>query len=92
VGDLGNVVDMETIRRAGVTIGVAPLGGAGVHYWGSVADRYGISVSVVNDAVNPTFRCMTVDWGRPDPDGLLVAICDGDTGRYAGSLRHRVRQ
>ena len=61
---------METIRRAGVTIGVDPLGGAGVHYWEPVANRYGISVSVVNDAVDPTFRFMTVDW-----DGQIRMDC-----------------
>jgi phosphoglucomutase len=70
VDDLENVVDMETIRRAGITIGVDPLGGAGVHYWGPVADRYGIALRVVNDAVDPTFRFMTVDW-----DGQIRMDC-----------------
>jgi phosphoglucomutase len=70
VGDLGNVVDMEMIRHAGVTIGVDPLGGAGLHYWGPVADRYGLSLSVVNDAVDPTFRFMTADW-----DGQIRMDC-----------------
>ncbi len=70
VGDLGNVVDMETIRGAGLKIGVDPLGGAGVHYWGPVVERYGISVEVVNQAVDPTFRFMTLDW-----DGKIRMDC-----------------
>jgi phosphoglucomutase len=70
VGDLGTVVDLDAIRRAGLKIGVDPLGGASVHYWGAINDRYGISAQVVNDAVDPTFRFMTVDWDgkiRMDP-------------------------
>jgi len=70
VGDLGAVVDMEAIRRAGLRIGVDPLGGAGVAYWGPVIERYGLNVQVVNDAVDPTFRFMTVDW-----DGKIRMDC-----------------
>ena len=62
VDDLASVVDMPVIRSAGVRIGVDPLGGAGVHYWEPIIARYGIAVTVVNDAVDPTFRFMTVDW------------------------------
>jgi phosphoglucomutase len=68
--DLGNVIDMEVIRGAKIRMGVDPLGGAGVHYWGPIADRYGLDLTVVNDAVDPTFRFMTVDWDgqiRMDP-------------------------
>ncbi len=68
--DLGNVIDMEAIRGAGITMGVDPLGGAGVHYWGPIADCYGLALTLVNDAVDPTFRFMTVDWDgqiRMDP-------------------------
>src|SRR6202158_3123530 len=61
VDDLANVVDMQAIRSAAVRIGVDPLGGAGVHYWGPIIDRYGIAATVVNDSVDPTFRFMTVD-------------------------------
>ena len=61
VSDLGNVVDMEAIASAGVRIGVDPLGGAAVHYWEPIADRYGLDLSVVNPAVDPTFSFMTVD-------------------------------
>jgi phosphoglucomutase len=68
--DLGNVIDMEAIRGAGITMGVDPLGGACVHYWSPIAERYGLALSVVSDAVDPTFRFMTVDWDgqiRMDP-------------------------
>jgi phosphoglucomutase len=68
--DLANVIDMDAIRGAGITLGVDPLGGAGVHYWGPIAERYGLHLTVVNDAVDPTFRFMTVDWDgqiRMDP-------------------------
>ncbi|MDO8479099.1 MAG: phosphoglucomutase (alpha-D-glucose-1,6-bisphosphate-dependent) [Candidatus Rokubacteria bacterium] len=68
--DLGNVVDMEAIRGAEISLGVDPLGGAGVHYWGRIAERYGLNLTVVNEAVDPTFRFMTVDWDgqiRMDP-------------------------
>jgi len=70
VGDLGNVVDMDAIRGAGVRVGVDPLGGAGVHYWAPIADRYRLDLTVVNDVVDQTFRFMTVDWDgkiRMDP-------------------------
>jgi phosphoglucomutase len=61
VGDLGAVVDMGAIRDAGVAIGVDPLGGAGVAYWEPLAERWGLRLTVVNDAVDPTFRFMCVD-------------------------------
>ena len=70
VGDLANVVDMDAIRSSRIKLGVDPLGGAGVHYWGPIAERYGLNLSVVNDAVDPTFRFMTADWDgqiRMDP-------------------------
>lgn len=68
--DLGNVIDMEVIRGSKISLGVDPLGGAGVHYWGPIAERYGLNLSIVNEAVDPTFRFMTVDWDgriRMDP-------------------------
>ena len=70
VGDLGSVLDMDAIRAAGLRLGVDPLGGSGVAYWGPIADRYGLEVTVVNDAVDPTFRFMTVDW-----DGKIRMDC-----------------
>ncbi len=68
--DLGKVVNMEAIRGAGLKIGVDPLGGAAVHYWGAIIERYGIAIDVVNEAVDPTFRFMTVDW-----DGKIRMDC-----------------
>jgi phosphoglucomutase len=70
VGDLANVIDMDAIRDARIRIGVDPLGGAGVHYWGRIAERYRLDLTVVSDEVDPTFRFMTVDWDsriRMDP-------------------------
>ena len=70
VDDLANVIDMEAIRGSGLKLGVDPLGGAGVHYWGPLAAQYGLDLTVVSDAVDPTFRFMTVDWDgriRMDP-------------------------
>ena len=70
IADLGNVIDMDAIRGAKISLGVDPLGGAGVHYWGPIAERYGLNLTVVNEAVDPTFRFMTVDWDgqiRMDP-------------------------
>jgi phosphoglucomutase len=70
VGDLGNVIDMDIIRGAKVRMGVDPLGGAGVHYWGPIAERYKLDLTVVSEEVDPTFRFMTLDWDgriRMDP-------------------------
>lgn len=70
VGDLGNVIDFDAIRGSGVHLGVDPLGGSGVHYWGPIAERYGIDLTVVSDTVDLTFRFMSVDWDgkiRMDP-------------------------
>jgi phosphoglucomutase len=70
VTDLAHVIDMDAIRAAKISLGVDPLGGAGVHYWGPIAERYGLNLTVVNAAVDPTFRFMTVDWDgqiRMDP-------------------------
>ena len=70
VRDLGTVLDLEAIRSAGIRMGVDPLGGAGVHYWGPIAERYRLDLTVVNEAVDPTFRFMTLDWDgriRMDP-------------------------
>ncbi len=70
INDLGSVLDMDAIRGASLSLGVDPLGGAGVHYWGAIAERYGLNLTVANEAVDPTFRFMTVDWDgqiRMDP-------------------------
>jgi phosphoglucomutase len=66
---------MEAIRGAKLSMGVDPLGGAGVHYWGRIAERYGLNLTVVNEAVDPTFRFMTVDWDgqiRMDPSSAYA--------------------
>ncbi len=84
VEDLHNVVDMDAIRASGITLGVDPLGGAGVHYWGPIAKRYGLNLKVVNETVDPTFRFMTLDWDgkiRMDPSSEyamrpLIALKD----------------
>ena len=70
VADLENVVDMAAIRDSGVTIGIDPLGGAGVHFWQPVIERYGIAATLVSDTVDPSFRFMTVDW-----DGKIRMDC-----------------
>jgi len=70
VADFAEVVDMEAIRASGVKIGIDPLGGAAVHYWQPIIERYGIAATIVSDAVDPTFRFMTVDW-----DGKIRMDC-----------------
>jgi phosphoglucomutase len=75
ISDLGNVIDMGVIRDAKIKMGVDPLGGAGVHYWGPIAERYGLNLTVVSETVDPTFRFMTVDWDgqiRMDPSSTYA--------------------
>ena len=75
VNDLGNVLDMGAIRDARLRLGVDPLGGAGVHYWAAIAERYGLDLTVVNKDVDPTFRFMTADWDgqiRMDPSSSFA--------------------
>lgn len=59
--ELGSVINMEAIKSAGIPMGVDPLGGAGVHYWGHIAEEYGLHLHVINTLVDPTFRFMTLD-------------------------------
>src|SRR5260370_12238872 len=61
VDDLPNVVDVDVIRKAGVRIGADPLGGASVDYWGEIAQRHGLDLTVVNPLVDATWRFMTLD-------------------------------
>jgi phosphoglucomutase len=70
VNDLADVLDMDAIHAARLNIGVDPLGGAGVAYWGRISERYGVPLTVLNDAVDPTFRFMSVDW-----DGKIRMDC-----------------
>jgi phosphoglucomutase len=70
VADLANIIDFDIIRSAGVHMGVDPLGGAGVHYWAPIAERYKLDLTVVSDVVDPQFAFMSVDWDgkiRMDP-------------------------
>src|SRR6266513_5204441 len=70
IEDLGSVIDFDAIRPAGLQLGVDPLGGAGVFYWGRIADDYKIPLKVVSEVVDATFRFMTVDW-----DGRIRMDC-----------------
>jgi phosphoglucomutase len=70
VSALEQVVDLGAIRAAGLHIGADPLGGASVAYWGEIADRYGLDLTVVNQDVDPTFRFMTLD-----TDGKIRMDC-----------------
>lgn len=83
VDDLGAVVDMEAIKGAGIRIGVDPLGGAGVAYWGPIAERYGLDIDVVNDTVDPTFAFMPLDH-----DGKIRMDC---SSRFAMANLIRLR-
>ncbi len=70
VGDLGDVVDMDVLRGADIKLGVDPLGGAGVHYWAMIGERYKLPLTITSDAVDPTFSFMTVDY-----DGKIRMDC-----------------
>jgi phosphoglucomutase len=70
VSDLAAVIDMDALRGSSLRLGVDPLGGAGVAYWGLIAERYGLPLTVVSDIVDPTFRFMSVDW-----DGKIRMDC-----------------
>lgn len=70
INDLQNVVDMKSISDSKISLCVDPLGGAGVHYWKQIADRYNINLKIANETVDPTFSFMTLDWDgqiRMDP-------------------------
>jgi phosphoglucomutase len=70
VADLADIIDFDAIRSAGVHMGVDPLGGAGVHYWAPIAERYKLDLTVVSAVVDPQFAFMSVDWDgkiRMDP-------------------------
>lgn len=101
VDDLPNVVDLQRVKEAGVRIGADPLGGASVQYWGEIADRHGLDLTVVNPLVDPTWRFMTLDWDgkiRMDcssPSAMASLIARKDeydiaTGNDADSDRHGI--
>jgi phosphoglucomutase len=70
VGDLANVLALDALRSADLRLAVDPMGGAGVEYWGAIAERYQVPITVVSDEVDPTFRFMTLDW-----DGKIRMDC-----------------
>ena len=95
------MVDIEAIKRAGIRIGADPLGGASVDYWGAIAERHGLDLTVVNPLVDPTWRFMTLDWDgkiRMDcssPSAMASLIGRKDdyqiaTGNDADSDRHGI--
>ena len=101
VNDLENIIDMEAIKKAGVHIGADPLGGASVHYWSAIAERYGLDLTVVGPGVDPQWGFMTLDWDgkiRMDPSSasvmasVLVHKDDFDvvTGNDADADRHGI--
>ncbi len=101
VDDLPAVVDLDRVREAGLRIGADPLGGASVAYWGEIAERHRLDLSVVNPLVDPTWRFMTLDWDgkiRMDcssPSAMASLISRRDeydlaTGNDADADRHGV--
>jgi len=75
VNDLDSVVDMDVIRGSKLSLGVDLLGGAGVHYWGRIAERYRLDLTVVDETIDPTFSFMTADWDgqiRMDPSSAFA--------------------
>jgi phosphoglucomutase len=101
VNDLGNIIDMDAIRKSGIRIGADPLGGASVGYWAAIGERYGLNLEVVNPHVDPTWRFMTLDWDgkiRMDPSSpsamasVLAHTDEYDilTGNDADADRHGI--
>jgi phosphoglucomutase len=101
VEELATVIDMEAIAASGLRIGVDPMGGASVAYWGAIAERYGLELTVTNETVDPRFGFMTYDWDgkiRMDPSSPsamagLVALRDRfdiALGNDADADRHGV--
>jgi len=96
VSDLNSVVDMEAVRDAKIKLGVDPLGGAGIDYWPRIAEQYGLDLTIVNKAVDPTFRFMTVDWDgkiRMDPSSpyamqRLIGLKDKFDIAFASDTDH----
>ena len=86
IAELGEIIDMAAIRGSKLRLGVDPLGGAGVHYWGRIADAYRLNLDVVSVDVDPTFRFMSVDWDgriRMDPSSpYAMQRLIGLQGRY----------
>lgn len=83
VNDLDKVIDMQAISQAKVRIGVDPLGGAGIHYWGEIATHFNLDIQLVNDSVDPSFRFMPLD-----KDGKIRMDCSSPYA-MAGLLKHQ---
>ena len=101
IDDLPSVLDLDKVREAGVRIGADPLGGASVHYWGEIAERHGLDLTVVNPVADPTWRFMTLDWDEKirmdcsSPDAMASLIASKDsyqiaTGNDADADRHGI--
>jgi len=101
VDDLANIIDIDAIKKAGVRIGADPLGGASVHYWELIAERYGLDLTVVNEEVDPQWAFMTLDWDgkiRMDPSSpnVMASVLqykddyDVVTGNDADADRHGI--
>jgi len=101
VDDLASVIDLAAIKKAGLHVAADPLGGASVHYWQLIAQRYELDLTVVNPLVDPTWRFMTLDWDekiRMDPSSpsvmaSTVAKLNGFqliTGNDADADRHGI--
>ena len=96
IGDLESVIDLPAIRNAKISLGVDPLGGAGIDYWPVIAEKYGLNLTVVNKTVDPTFRFMTVDWDgkiRMDPSSpyamqRLIGLKDKFDIAFAADTDH----
>jgi phosphoglucomutase len=78
VSALERAIDLAAVKAAGIRIGADPLGGASVAYWGAIGERYGLDLTVVNPAVDPTFRFMTLDW-----DGKIRMDCSSPSAMAA---------
>ena len=78
VSALGRALDLAAVKAAGIRIGADPLGGASVAYWGAIGERYGLDLTVVNPAVDATFRFMTLDW-----DGKIRMDCSSPSAMAA---------
>lgn len=96
VEDLGSIIDFDAIRSAGVHMGVDPLGGAGVHYWAAIKERYQLDLTVVSDTIDPRFGFMSVDWDgriRMDPSSKyamqrLIGLQDSYDVAFACDTDH----
>ncbi|MEU8036470.1 phosphoglucomutase (alpha-D-glucose-1,6-bisphosphate-dependent) [Streptosporangium sp. NPDC049078] len=101
VDDLPSVLDLDAVREAGVRVGADPLGGASVAYWGEIAERHRLDLTVINPLTDPTWRFMTLDWDgkiRMDcssPYAMASLIANRDafdvsTGNDADADRHGI--